>query len=300
MKKKFILIVIELFAKLGMLTPIRVAKLKFFYKMHRWPNFKHPKDVNEKINWMKFYGDTSQWSLFADKYRVREFVKELGLEDTLIPLIGKWDSVDDIDWDALPNRFVMKCNNGCGDVIICRNKSELDIEQIKIHFKKCLNEKLSLLSGEPHYADIKPCIIAEVLLDASTQPCNSTSMVDYKIWVFNGEPKFTYCLWNRLQFHANVAAYDMNWQFHPEWSVWTDHYVKPDVLLPRPACFDRLMEIAGKLGKGQPVSRIDLYVVNDKIYFGEITMTSQGGYMDYFTQEFLDKMGEHTVLPFEK
>lgn len=298
--KETIKFFVGVLVKMGILTPIRTARLKFFYKMHRWPDFEHPKDVNEKINWMKFYGDTSQWSLFADKYRVRDYVKSLGLEDTLVPLIGKWNAVEDIEWDKLPNQFVMKCNNGSGDVVVCKDKSKLDIEATKLHFRKMLTEKLSVLSGEPHYAKIKPCIIAEELLDASTQPCNSSSLVDYKIWVFDGNPMFFWCTWNREGYHANVATYDLNWHFHPEWSVWTSHYIKTDKHLPKPTCFDRMMEVASLLGKGQPVARIDLYEVNNKVYFGEITMTSQGGYMDYLSQEFLDLMGEHTALPFEK
>ena len=298
--KAIILFFVGLLAKMRILTPMRVAKLKFWYKMHRWPDFKHPKDVNEKINWMKFYSDTSLWPTLADKYAVRAYVSQRVGGAVLIPLIGKWDSVDDIDWDALPQQFVMKCNNGSGDVVVCKDKHKLDVEETKAHFRKCLHEQLSVLSGEPHYAKIKPCIIAEELLDASTQPCHSTSMVDYKIWVFDGKPMFTMCIWNREKYHGNVALYDMDWQFHPEWSVWTSHYMKPTEQMPKPGCFDRLMEVAGKLGKGQPAARVDLYVVDDKVYFGEITMTSQGGYMDYFTQDFLDMMGRLTVLPIDK
>lgn len=295
--KQITLAFVWILAKIGILTPIRVARLKFWYKLHRWPDFEHPKDLNEKINWMKFYGDTSQWSMLADKYAVREYVRERIGGVYLVPLMGKWDDVEDIDWDGLPQQFVMKCNNGSGDVMVCKDKSKLDIKAAKQHFAKCLKEKLSILSGEPHYAKIKPCIIAEKLLDVSTQPCNSTSLVDYKIWVFDGKPMFTWCTWNREKYHANVALYDMNWQFHPEWSIWTSHYVKPDVHVPKPDCFDKLMEVAGKLGKGLPVARVDMYVVNNKIYFGEMTMTSQGGYQDFYTQAFLDKMGELTVLP---
>lgn len=298
--KETIKFFVGILVKMGILTPIRTAKLKFFYKMHRWPDFKHPKDVNEKINWMKFYGDTSMWHIFADKYGVRNYLEEIGLKNILIPLIGKWDSVDDVNWDSLPNQFVMKCNNGSGDVVVCKAKCKLDIDKTKSHFKKMLNEKLSILSGEPHYAKIKPCIIAEELLDSSTQPCNSTSLVDYKIWAFDGKPMFIWCTWNRKQYNANVAMFDLDWQFHPEWSVWTKHYVKPDELLPKPICFDDMMNIASLLSKGQPVARIDLYEVGGKVYFGEITMTSQGGYMDFYTQEFLDKMGELTRLPIGK
>ena len=298
--KEIIKFIVGILVYMRILTPIRTARLKFFYKMHRWPNFEHPKDVNEKINWMKFYGDTSMWHIFADKYSVRNYVGGQCRKDVLIPLLGKWDTVDDIDWDMLPNQFVMKCNNGSGDVVVCKDKGMLDIEKTKSHFKKMLNEKLSILSGEPHYAKIKPCIIAEELLDVSTQPCNSTSLVDYKIWAFDGKPMFIWCTWNRRQYNANVAMFDLDWQFHPEWSVWTKHYVRPDELLPKPICFDDMMNIASLLSKGQPVARIDLYEVNGKVYFGEITMTSQGGYMDFYTQEFLYKMGELTRLPIGK
>lgn len=298
--KEIIKFFVGILVRMGILTPIRTARLKFFYKIHKWPDFEHPKDVNEKINWMKFYGDTSMWHIFADKYGVRKYLEELGLKDILIPLIGKWDTVDDINWDSLPDQFVMKCNNGSGDVVVCKDKNKLDIEATKRHFRKMLNEKLSVLSGEPHYAKIKPCIIAEELLDASTQPCNSNSLVDYKIWTFDGKPMFIWATWNREKYHANVALFDMDWQFHPEWSVWTDHYIKPVKQLPQPACFDRMMEVASLLGKGQPLSRIDLYEANGKVYFGEITMTSQGGYMDFYSQDFLDKMGELTRLPIDK
>lgn len=297
MMKPIILFFVDVLVRMHVLTPIRVARLKYFYKLHRWPDFEHPKDLNEKINWMKFYGDTSQWPMLADKFRVREYVKACGLEDCLVPLIGKWDTVEEIDWNALPRQFVMKCNNGSGDVVICKDKRTLDTRQAKRHFRKSLHERLSTLSGEPHYADIKPCIIAEQLLDASDQPCHSSSLVDYKIWVFGGKPKYVWCSWNRTGFHANVAIYDLDWHFHPEWSVWTDHYVKPTEQVPKPKCLDRLIEVAGKLGKGLPVARIDLYIVGDKVYFGEITMTSQGGYLDYFTQEFLDMAGQLTILP---
>lgn len=109
MSKIIILFFVGLLAKLHILTPMRVARLKFFYKLHRWPDFKHPKDLNEKINWMKFYGDTSQWPMLAEKYRVREYVKACGLEDSLIPLIGKWDTVEKIDWDVISPCFSTYC-----------------------------------------------------------------------------------------------------------------------------------------------------------------------------------------------
>ncbi len=289
--KKLIIPIVELLANWHILTPIRVAKLRYMYIMHKWPHFEHPKDLNEKINYLKFYGDTSKWPMLTDKYAVRKYIESIGLGDTLVKLYGKWDSVEDIDWDSLPDKFVMKCNNGSGDVLICKDKAKLDIEATKRYFDKMLHREFGVVSGEPHYALIKPCIIAEELLDASTQPCGSSSLVDYKIWCFNGNPHSVWCCYNRKQYHANVGVYDLNWQYHPEASVFTKHYIMERQQLPKPTCLDRMIEVAKKLSWGFPVLRVDLYEVNGHVYFGELTFTSQSGCMDYFSKKFLNETG---------
>lgn len=289
--KKLIIPIVELLANWHILTPIRVAKLRYMYIMHKWPHFEHPKDLNEKINYLKFYGDTSKWPMLTDKYAVRKYIESIGLGDTLVKLYGKWDSVEDIDWDSLPDKFVMKCNNGSGDVLICKDKAKLDIEATKRYFDIMLHREFGVVSGEPHYALIKPCIIAEELLDASTQPCGSSSLVDYKIWCFNGNPHSVWCCYNRKQYHANVGVYDLNWQYHPEASVFTKHYIMGRQQLPKPTCLDRMIEVAKKLSWGFPVLRVDLYEVNGHVYFGELTFTSQSGCMDYFSKKFLNETG---------
>ena len=300
MKKRIILAFVRFMAKAHVLSPIWIARLRFFYILHRWPDFEHPKDINEKINWLKFYGDTSQWSTLADKYAVRQYIESIGQGDILVKLYGKWDRAEDIDWGSLPERFVMKGNAGSGDVVICRNKNELDKEKVTKYFQSIMGKSFGDVSGESHYAQIKPCIIAEELLDASTQPCGSTSLVDYKIWCFDGKPKYIWCCYNREKYHANVGLYDMDWNYHPEWSVFTSHYVEASALIPKPACFDKMMDIAAKLSAGFPQVRIDLYEVNGHVCFGEYTFSSQGGYMDFYTKEFLEQMGRDTKLPCDK
>lgn len=289
--KKLTIQVVELLAKLHILTPLRVAKLRYLYIMHKWPHFKHPHDLNEKINYLKFYGDTSKWPMLSDKYAVRKYIESIGLGDILVKLYGKWDFVEDIDWDALPNRFVMKCNNGSGDVLICKDKSQLDIKATKRYFNKMLHRHFGLASGEPHYALIKPCIIAEELLDSSTQPCKSSSLVDYKIWCFDGNPHSIWCCYNRKQYHANVGVYGLDWQYHPEYSVFTHHYQEAKEQLPRPVCLDKMLTIARKLSMEFPEVRVDLYEVNGHVYFGEMTFTSQSGCMDYLSQQYLYETG---------
>ena len=149
-----------------------------------------------------------------------------------------------------------------------------------------------MASGEPHYARIEPCIIAEELLDSSTQPCGSTSLVDYKIWCFNGEPHSVWCCYNRKQYYAaNVGLYDLDWCYHPEYSVFTKHYKESNQVLPKPASLEQMLEVSRKLSKGFPILRVDLYEVNGHIYFGELTFTSQSGCMNYFSQQYLDVAG---------
>lgn len=295
--KTIILFFVNLLVKLHILTPIRVARLKFWYKLHRWPNFEHPKDLNEKINWLKFYGDTSQWPMLADKFAVREFVKECGLEECLIPLIGKWDSVDDIDWESLPNQFVMKCNNGSGNVVVCKDKEKLDKNETLRYFRKQLEKGYGTLSGETHYALIKPCIISEELLEESSQSDGNHSLIDYKIWCFDGKPTYIVCYSNRHDiYYCEIGVYDTEWNNHPEFLRYSSHYKKEKEPIQRPLCLKQMLDIASRLSKGIPQVRIDLYEVKGKVYFGEMTLTSSGGYMAHFTQDFLDRLGDMVIL----
>lgn len=296
MKKKIILAVVNLLCRLHLLKPIQVARLKFYYKQHRWPDFEHPHDLNEKINWLKFYGNTSRWADLSDKYKVREYIKSKGLEDILVKLYGKWDKAQEIEWDLLPDGFVMKANNGCGDVLVCLEKSKLDQYAATKQFEKLLSKKYGDISGEPHYADIKPCIIAEELLDVEKQPIKTSSLIDYKIWCLNGKPELFYCIWNRTKSSIETRMYDLDWNYHPEWAVYSSHYLEGRVDLPRPKRFDQMLNIAERLSEGFPIVRVDLYEVDGKVYFGELTFTSLGGFMDYITQEQLLHMGEKVKL----
>ena len=292
--------IIELLYKYKLLKPIQIARFKYFCKFHRLPNFEHPRDLNEKINWIKFYGDTSKWSELADKYRVRKWIEAKGYGDILVKLYGKWDSVDTIDWDSLPDRFIMKMNNGSGDVIICRDKSRFDIEAAKKQLTKLFGTGYGLTTGEPHYALIKPCIIAEELLDSTHQPIKTSSLIDYKFWCFNGKVKYVWTCYNRSPEGTEVGVYDMDWNYHKEYSVFTHHYREGEQLIPKPVCLDRMIACASELSKGFPVLRCDLYEVEGRVYFGEMTFTSFGGYMNFYTQEFLDIMGNEVDLSVDK
>lgn len=259
-------------------------------------NWSDPQDLNEKINWFKLYGDTRDWVRLADKYRMRKYVTERGYADMLVPLIGKWERVEDIDWDALPDQFVMKMNNGSGDILICTNKSNLDIDSWKKKYKRLFRRKFGTELGELHYAKMKPCLIAEQLLDINKQPIETTSLIDYKLWCFDGEVAYIMTCSDRKDGIVDLATYDLTWQKHPEYNRDTPHCRRAAITLPRPASLDKMIQAAKDLSKGHPQVRIDFYEVDGKPYLGELTFTSNSGYMDYYTREFMLELGKKVKL----
>ncbi len=280
---------------LGYIYPEFLAKKIFVFRMNR-PMRNPPVDLNEKINWLKFHSDTSIWVDLSDKYKVRKYISQKGLDDILIPLYGRWDHVEDIEWDKLPNSFVMKVNNGSGDVLICKDKSTLNVERQKVIFKGLLKKKYGITLAEPHYRKIKPMIIAEQLLPVEKQGFPSDSLVDYKVWCFHGKP---YCVWtcyNRTPNSVKVATFDTKWNYRPEASRYNSHYQKADLIPPKPQLLDDMLRTASILADEFPEVRVDFYIVDNKLYFGEMTFTSAGGYMDFYTQSFLDEMGQQISL----
>lgn len=296
MIKKLIILVVSLLCKLHILNPIMVARLKHFYKFHKMPNYENPSDLNEKINWIKFYGDTSLWPDLTDKYKVREYIKACGLESILVKLYGKWDKASDIEWATLPSKFVLKVNNGCGDILICQDKNRLNIESVTKQFEKLLATKYGDVTGEPHYANIVPCVIAEQLLDIEKQSIKSSSLIDYKIWCLNGKPYCIWCAWNRSDTGLDCGIYDLDWNYHPEWSIFNGHLRKGSEMLPKPQNLEYMLQVASKLSTNFPILRVDLYEVGGRVYFGELTFTSLGGFMDYLTPELLMDMGTQVKL----
>ena len=258
-------------------------------------NLKCPRDLNEKINWMKFNGDTSMWSDLADKYKVRDYVKSKGLANMLIPLFAKWDSVDEIDIESLPECFVLKTNHGSGDVLIVRDKKQVNWEEVKSMFRNYLNTPFGRYTAEPHYLKIKPCILAEHYLNVNEE--YTSSLVDYKVWCFGGEPKYFWVCHSRSKKCAYVGVYDLDWNYYPEKSAFTEHFRDGKNAVPKPKCLKEMINAAKILSEGFPQVRVDLYEYQDKVYFGEMTFTSNGGYQNPYSQDFLDELGGYIKLP---
>lgn len=269
--------------------------------LHRDIDWENPRDLNEKINWLKLHSDPYEWAKLADKYSVRDYVKSKGLENILVPLYGHWESAQDVvdSWDELPDEFVLKCNNGNGKVrIICTangGKGSVNLDELKAELTNWISSKYGGISGtEPHYSLIKNSIIAEKYLHDESEDAFSDSIVDYKIWCFSGKPYGCYVCFNRnlVTKEKDVMFYDLDWNMHPE--VFSGEITHQTI--DKPQEWGKMLEIATILCQGQPEVRVDLYYSSGKIYFGEMTMTGKGGFMNYYTEKALLEMGEQIKL----
>lgn len=268
--------------------------VRYLYKVElgKRTDFSKPRDLNEKIQWLEFYTDTRLWSVLADKYAVRSYVEKRVGEQYLTKLLGRWINADDIDFNDLPEKFVIKPNNGSYDVIVVTSKKNVNLDEVRKKLSRSLSNPFGYDNGEPHYLRIKPCIIAEELLETTQEE----GLVDYKVWCFHGVPHLIFACFNRnpVTHHADFMVYDLDWHRHPE-------YLAPEFRseshCPKPRNFEQMLSVASKLSDGLPQCRVDLYNLDGKIIFGEMTLTSNYGMMPYFTQEILNEMGDMCVLP---
>ena len=253
-------------------------------------DLQNPQTFNEKLQWLKLYNRKPEYTVMVDKYKVREYIaQELG-EEYLIPLLGVWDNPDEIDFDALPNQFVLKCNHNSGlGMCICKDKSELDISKVKVELRKGLKQDYYLTGREWPYKDVPRKIIAEKDMEDV-----SGDLKDYKFYCFNGEMKFVMINSDRNTSRPTRADYfdrDFNWL------DFTWGYSHAEVHPRKPEQFEKMVAIVEKLAKGLPHIRVDLYDCNGKIYFGELTFFDGSGFDKIEPLEWDYKIGKLLKLP---
>lgn len=271
--------------------PVSWIKIIYFLRFKKFLNLKNPKNLNEKILYLSLKTDTTKWTELSDKYLVRNYVKEQIGEDKLVKLYGVWDNPNKIDLKNLPPSFILKTNHGSGDNLIVNNKSEIDKSSLNQIFPN-LNKPYFGNGAEKHYEKIKPLIIAEELLENDEESSKySSSIIDYKCWCFNGKCEYIWVCTNRTKSGFNIMLYDKDWVAHPEFLSLNKFY-KRGVIMPRPNNINEVIATVEKLAKPFPCVRVDLYLIKNKIYFGEMTFTSHGGMMVSYTQEFLNKAGQ--------
>lgn len=259
-------------------------------------NLTEPKNLIEKIYWMEWNTDTSLWSKCADKYLVREYIKESGLEYILPKLWGVWKNPYDIDFDNLPNEFILKTNDGCGTNYIVKDKYKEDVGRIRRLFKQYLKIKQGYTNAQYHYLDIEQCVIAEELLCQSEELNNISpnSLVDYKFYCINGNVECINILFDRRDSHVRERIYDKDWNDMDNVLIEGSHYIKDvDINVPRPKCLEEMITIAEKLSKPFPQVRVDLYNIKDRPIFGELTFST--GYGD-MTEDYINYLGSKIDL----
>lgn len=270
----------------------RYLKLAFRAKMGYPLNLENPRTFSEKIQWLKLYDRKPLYTQLVDKYAVRQYIAEKIGEEHLIPLVGgPWNSAGEIDFDALPEQFVLKCNHDSGGLVVCRDKSSLDRETVKQKLDQHLKANYYMSSREWPYKDVKPCIIAEkYMVDES-----GVELKDYKWYCFNGTPRFLLITTDRAE--ADVPTkytyFDMDYHVLPFYNS-GPHADKP---IPKPETFDQMKRLAEILSAEMAHLRVDLYDINGKVYFGELTFYDSSGMAKFDPPEWDETIGSWLKLP---
>ena len=267
--------------------------LKLLYRviMGRKLNLKNPKEYNEKLQWLKLNDRKPEYAIMVDKYEVRGYIAELLGEQYLIPCLGIYDSVEDIDIDALPDKFVLKCTHDSGSVEICKDKSCYDMEGAKHRLSQAMKRNYYATYREWPYKYVKPRIIAEGYLEG-----DEGDLKDYKVMCFNGEAKIIEVHENRFvegKVHTQTF-YDREWEIVPLTQVETVTVDKPS---ERPRQLEEILRLSELIAKDMYHARIDWYIEGDKIYFGEITFYDGSGFESVSTPEMERMLGDMIKLP---
>lgn len=259
-------------------------KFKHGYKL----NLKSPKTFNEKIQWMKFYGNLEKIGKYVDKNDVRSFVKDRIGEEYLIPQIGCYNNSKEINFNDLPNKFVVKATHASGWNLVVNDKKKLNIENAKKQIDSWINDSYYRKTGERNYKNIKGRVVIEEFIDDT-----SGDLMDYRFFCYDGVPKFI-----QLDSYSDSSVkkrrniYDIEWN-KLDVKVTYENIIKQ---IERPKKLDEMIQIASKLSKGFNFVRVDLYYVNDNIYFGELTFTPQNGLGKFMPVKYDYLFGENFEL----
>ncbi len=249
-------------------------KRKFRSSVGRELDLENPRTFNEKLQWLKLYDRRPEYTVMVDKYRVRDYIKEKLGEEYLIPLIGVWDDPDEIDFDRLPDKFVLKCNHNSGlGMCICKDRSKLDVRKVRAGLKKGLAQDYYLTGREWPYKDVPRKIICEKYM---TDFPGSRDFTDYKFFCFNG---YVDCVMVCLERSSGDTKY---YFFDRDWNLKRLNIrgknAPEGFTVPKPDQMGKMFEVAAVLSEGLPFARVDLYQSNDHVYFGEITFFPDSGF----------------------
>jgi len=273
---------------LSWLPTRQYLQLLYYVQVGKPLNLNNPRTFNEKLQWLKLYWRDDTASSCSDKYEVRQYVESKGLGATLNELYGVYSTADEVDFDSLPDRFVLKSANGSNCVIICKDKSRFDKDEARRTMRAWLRKDFYRGYREWVYRNLPPRIVAERYLEDK-----NGELLDYKIFCFNGEPKLVEVDIDRYGEHKR-NLYDLQWNLQP---FGIRHPTAPDRKLPKPAMLDAMIEMARVLSAGFPHVRVDVYDVDSTIYFGELTFFHGGGVETFTDERIHEQLGSWLQLP---
>lgn len=266
--------------------------LKMIYRLNigKKLDLKNPKTFNEKLQWLKIHDRNPVYTKMVDKYEAKKYISDIIGSEYVIPLLGVWDRFDEIDFESLPNSFVLKCTHDSGGVVIVEDKSKLNIKEAKKKIEGSLSRNYYWMSREWPYKNVKPRIIAEKFMTDDSRK----ELKDYKFLCFDGKVRSVFTCTERFTSSGlKVTFFDTNWDVMP----FERHYPKSKMNIKKPLNFDEMIIFAEKLSKNIPFVRVDFYEVKGHIYVGELTFYPGGGLEEFSPPEWDVKLGEWIRLP---
>lgn len=261
--------------------------LRLFYRIFikESLDLDNPKTFNEKLQWLKLNDHNPRYVKMVDKIDAKKYVADIIGEEYIVPTLAEYDSFDEIDFDSLPNQFVIKCTHDSGGVVICKDKNRFDISSARNKINKCLKRNFYYHSREWVYKDIKPRILVEEYI--------GEDLDDYKLMCFNGEVKCSFvCLDRYSNSGLKVDFYDRDWQKMP----FARYYPNSKHLTPKPRNYDRMLELSETLSRDIPFVRVDFYEVEDRLYFGEMTFYPGSGFEPFYPKKWDRALGDWIEL----
>lgn len=263
-------------------------KLLFRHRVGYSLNLDNPRSYNEKLQWLKLNDLHLEYTQMVDKVEAKKYVASKIGEKYIISTISVYDNVEEIDFDALPKQFVLKCTHDSGGIVVCKDKALLDVEKAKRKLKKGWGKNYYKYNREYPYRDVKPRIIAEQYMEDES----GYELKDYKFFCFSGEPQLLFVATDR-PLDTKFDFFDLNWNHLP----FTNGHPNNPNPIAKPKNFEEMKDVARKLSQGLPHVRVDLYNVNGKIYFGELTFFHWSGMTPFVPLEWDYKLGELLKLP---
>ena len=264
----------------------KYLQMMFYLELGKHLDLENPKSFNEKLQWLKLNDRKDIYTKLVDKYEVKRYIADALGEEYIIPTIGVWDRFEDIDFQQLPEKFVLKCTHDSGGLVICRDKSRLDIEKAKLKLTSSLKKNYYYHGREWPYKNVKPRIIAEPYM----ADCENEGLTDYKFYCFNGVVRYLYVS-KGMENHktAQIGFLTPEWELAP---FGRTDYNMLDELPPKPSFYQEMLKIAEKLSEGMRFARVDLYEISRHVYFSEFTLHPCSGFMPFKPEEYDRILGE--------